>query len=176
MTIYYYRVAGFLFPVRLPADMDAEKLLPSFRPFRTSGCAGDEELLFDFAVVEPDDMPEPEARQLLEETDNDMGHLSLYATVGGYMVEVANNSHTHRITANADFSCVRACLQREDKNIGAALSSMLRIAYAQAILGVHPCGGGVQQRTCLPVFGGERHGEEHPCLTLDKAYTWNRTA
>ena len=135
MTIYYYRVAGFLFPVRLPADMDAEKLLPSFRPFRTSGCAGDEELLFDFAVVEPDDMPEPEIRQLLEETDNDMGHLSLYATVGGYMVEVANNSHTHRITANADFSCVRACLQREDKNIGAALSSMLRIAYAQAILG-----------------------------------------
>ena len=106
MTIYYYRVAGFLFPVRLPADMDAEKLLPSFRQFRTSGCAGDEELLFDFAVVEPDDMPEPEIRQLLEETDNDMGHLSLYATVGGYMVEVANNSHTHRITANADFSCV----------------------------------------------------------------------
>ena len=34
MTTYYYKVAGFLFSVCLPADMDAETLLPSFHPFR----------------------------------------------------------------------------------------------------------------------------------------------
>lgn len=135
MKTYYYKVGGFLFSVCLPADMDAETLLPSFRSFRMTEHVENEERLFDFSVLATDELPASETRELLEETDNDMGHLNLYAIAEGYMVEVVNDSYTHRIRSNADFSSVKAYLQREDIHTGAALSSLLRIAYAQAILG-----------------------------------------
>lgn len=135
MTTYYYKVAGFLFSVCLPADMDAETLLPSFRPFRIAGQEENERQLFCFAVLMPDEMPEEEQKRLLEETDNDMGHLNLFVTAGGYEVKLTGGSCTHRMVANADFSSLKACLQREDRYVGQALSSLLRIAFAQSILG-----------------------------------------
>lgn len=135
MTTLYYRIAGFRLSVCLPADMDADTLLPSFCPFRVSEATGNEERLFDFTVGAQGEMPACETRVLLEETENDMGHLSLYATADGYLVEVANGCCIHCMAANSDFSILKACLQREDQNAGRALSSLLRIAYAQAILG-----------------------------------------
>lgn len=134
MTTYYYRVADFLFSVCLPADMDVEKLLPSFHPFRAAGQEEGNRLLFDFTVLTGDRMPEEEPEELLEETDNDMGHLILYAIAEGYLVKIVNGCHTHLMVANRDFSSVKACLKREDINAGNALSSLLRIAYSQAIL------------------------------------------
>ena len=48
MKTYYYQVAGFLLSVGLPADKDAEALLPSFRPFSVAGPEAGEAPLFDF--------------------------------------------------------------------------------------------------------------------------------
>ncbi len=133
MRTYYYRVADFPFSLNLDGRMDVETLLPSFRPFRTMGDA-DDTLLFDFTVVPPDGFSDTGKKDLLEETCNDMGYLKLYAMSGGYMVEVINGCYTHRMVAASDFSSVEAVLMHEDGNLGHALSSLLRIVYAQAIL------------------------------------------
>lgn len=134
MKTYYYQVAGFLLSVGLPADKDAEALLPSFRPFSVAGPEAGEAPLFDFVTVGQEMMPAYGEMELMEKTDNDMGRLSLYATADGYLMELANGGHTHLMAAMRDFTSVRACLQWNDRNAGGALSSLLRIAYAQAIL------------------------------------------
>ena len=135
MKTYYYQVAGFLLSVGLPADKDAEALLPSFLPFRVAGPEAGDAPLFHFVAVGQEMMPAYGERELMEKTDNDMGHLSLYATADGYLVELANGGHTHLMVATRDFTSVRACLQWSDRLVGNALSSLLRIAFAQAILG-----------------------------------------
>ena len=134
MKTYYYQVAGFLLSVGLPAGKDAEALLPSFRPFSVAGPEAGEAPLFDFVTVGQEMMPAYGERELMEKTDNDMGRLSLYATADGYVVELANGGHTHLMAATRDFTSVRACLQWNDRLAGGALSSLLRIAFAQAIL------------------------------------------
>ena len=134
MKTYYYQVAGFLLSVGLPAGKDAEALLPSFRPFSVAGPEAGEAPLFDFVTVGQEMMPAYGERGLMEKTDNDMGHLSLYATAGGYVVELTNGGHTHLMAATRDFPSVRACLQWNDRLAAGALSSLLRIAFAQAIL------------------------------------------
>lgn len=130
-TTCYYRVADFTFSVTMAGEADVDALLPSFRPFK-AGENGSR--LFDFTVVPAGEVPTAGEGDLLEVTDNDMGHLKLYAAAGGYVVEVANGSHTHRMAATADFSRVKACILPQDRRAGNALSSMLRIAFAQAIL------------------------------------------
>lgn len=133
MKTYHYRIAGFPIAVSLPADKHAKVLLPSFRPFETTAHTQDG-LLFDFTVSPAEKMPACDGMTLLEKTDNDMGHLNLYAAADGYLIEVVNGRFTHRMAATKDFSSVTASLQWEHSNAGNALSSLLRIAYAQAIL------------------------------------------
>ena len=132
-TTYYFRIADFLLSVQLPEASDIEKLLPSFQPFRETENT-DGQILFNFSAL-PDGISQEEGPDtLLEETDNDMGHLSLYASSAGYRVDVSNNGYTHRLQASPDFSSVRASVLWSDKYVGNILSSMIRIAYAQAIL------------------------------------------
>ena len=132
-TTYHFRIADFLFSVQLPEASDIEKLLPSFRPFRETENT-DGQILFNFSAL-PDGISQEESPdKLLEETDNDMGHLSLYASSTGYRVDVSNNGYTHRLQASPDFSSVKAFVLWSDKHAGDVLSSMIRIAYAQAIL------------------------------------------
>lgn len=132
-TTYHFRIADFLLSVQLPEASDIEKLLPSFRPFRETENT-DGQILFNFSAL-PDGISQEESSdKLLEETDNDMGHLSLYASSTGYRVDVSNNGYTHRLQASPDFSSVRASVLWSDKYVGNILSSMIRIAYAQAIL------------------------------------------
>ena len=132
-TTYYFRIADFLLSVQLPEASDIEKLLPSFRPFRETENT-DGQILFNFSALSDGISQEESSDKLLEETDNDMGHLSLYASSAGYRVDVSNNGYTHRLQASPDFSSVRASVLWSDKYVGNILSSMIRIAYAQAIL------------------------------------------
>lgn len=130
---YYFRVAGFPFSVSLPVACDMEELLPSFLPFYETGI-GAEKPLFRFFVVSLSQLPCSDVKELIDETDNDMGHLVLYALPDGYYIEIINNGHLHRMFAKSDFSSVEAHIQWDDVNAGNALSSLIRVAYAQAIL------------------------------------------
>ncbi len=133
LTDYNFRVADFLFTLRLPDGMNAESLLPSFRPFRVADAA-DGQRLFTFTALPPCDMPCDLPTRLIEETDNDMGHLRLFAIPDGYLVQIDHRGYAHRMIADADFSSIRAYLCPDDKNAGHALSSLVRIAFAQSIL------------------------------------------
>ena len=132
-TTYYFRVADFRFSVCLPASCEVDRLLPSFHDFRETGHTM-EKTLFRFTAVSSGQLPAPGSGQLIEQTDNDMGHLVLYALRDGYYIEITSNGRLHRMAATADFSVIDADLQWDDPQAGSALSSLIRTAYAQAIL------------------------------------------
>lgn len=132
-TTYYFRVADFRFSVCLPADCDVRQLLPSFRDF-TATADDSDGLLFALDATGAGKTAQADNAQLIEQTDNDMGHLALYALPDGYGIDITSNGHLHRMTATADFADIQADIDRDDPKAGAALSSIIRTAYAQAIL------------------------------------------
>lgn len=132
-TTYYFRVADFRFSVCLPASCEVDRLLPSFHDFRETDHTM-EKTLFRFTAVSSGQLPAPGSGQLIEQTDNDMGHLVLYALRDGYYIEITSNGRLHRMAATADFSVIEADLQWDDPQAGSALSSLIRTTYAQAIL------------------------------------------
>lgn len=139
---YYYKVAGFTFVTSLPEDKDIHCLLPSFVPFcqdTTNGQCDGEEMLFCLTVSDMP-VPMPEDARILEEAENDMGHVRLSEVENGYMVELNNREDTpvHVLRANRTFTAVRACLHWNDPYAGDALCALLRITYSLAIL---PHGG-----------------------------------
>lgn len=135
---YFFKVAGLLFSVTLPGGWDVETLLPSFRPFRCGAYSGEERIFRLIVITQPfvDDVTPTE---LLGESYNDMGHVRLLRDIGGYRVEIADgsvdNSVAHVMVADFNFDCAVACLRPEAPSVGAVLSSMIRILYAQAVLG-----------------------------------------
>lgn len=132
-STYYFCVADFYISVCLPNTYNIEKLLPSFRPFAVSGCNGEKPLL-KLSVVSSDHMPHADDGELIEESDNDMGHLILYRLADGYYIEIFDKGSRHSMYATSDFSLVAVCVQWENPNAGNALASLIRVAYAQAIL------------------------------------------
>lgn len=133
---YFFKVAGFLFSVVLPRGWNVEELLPSFRPFRCAGCTGSR-LLFRLLVTTQPLASDAEPAELLNESCNDLGHVCLLRHLGGYRVEVdyGNADWVHVMTTEFCFDNGTAFLHSEDPFVGTVLSSMLRILFAQAVLG-----------------------------------------
>lgn len=128
----HYKVADFSFAVKLIEERDLDVLLPSFSAFR-SGTLGEGTMLFE--LVEHASLPAREADVLLDEDSNDMGHTLLYRTASGYRIELDyDGGKPHVVETDADFADVRAFIRWEDRFAKTALSSMLRIVFAQAIL------------------------------------------
>ena len=130
-----YRVADFLFTVVLPECREGDVLLPSFRTFRQGGTGGGEKL-FSFEALPAEEMPSGGKGPLLDESENDMGLVRLYASDHGYRVEVTpvSGSVVHVMDAPKDFSSAKAYLQWTDRYVGQVLSSLLRIVFSQAVL------------------------------------------
>lgn len=128
-----YKVADFAFSVALAGDRDPDRYLKSFAPFKAEGCPKEEEL-FEFA--EDGSLPEESDMTFLEEDRNDMGHTRLYRVPTGYRVELRYQEAglPHIVEADAAFGHVRALLRWDDRYAATALTSMLRIVFAQAVL------------------------------------------
>ena len=128
-----YKVADFAFSVALAGDRDPDRYLKSFAPFKAEGCPKEEEL-FEFA--EDGSLPEESDMTFLEEDRNDMGHTRLYRVPTGYRVELRYQEAglPHIVEADAAFGHVRALLRWDDRYVATALTSMLRIVFAQAVL------------------------------------------
>lgn len=135
MKVQLYRVGGLLFELRLPDDVEIERLLPSFWGFEATEVVGEEPAFCLQTQEQALAFPDGEV-EVLEESDNDMGHVRLSRLAGYYLVEVCQRMGgvTHRLLATADFRKVQACLHWEDTDAGAVLSSMVRIVYSQAVL------------------------------------------
>lgn len=134
LTEYYFRVAGFLFEVSLPAEQDIERLLPSFRPFRVE--AGKEnDVLFRFAVV-TGELDSSHVVRVLEEEVNDLGHTRLLQTEQGFTVQLnyTDGCPMHTLQADARFTEVKASVRWDDPYVALALCSLIRVAYSQAVV------------------------------------------
>lgn len=138
MTVkeHYFCIAGFWLVLHLPEGWDTNALLPSFQTFRRAREEGCKRLID--CVVEPlssMQQIEPEGT-IIEETANDAGYIRLYANTDGYDVtlSVYPDSIRHYMQANKEFSSIRIFLYQEEKDAGRILSSLLRVAYSQAIL------------------------------------------
>lgn len=128
-----YHVARYTFTVDAPRTVDVDALLPSFRPFRCTEAEGGK--LFRFTLSES---PLPQAAEavLWETSVNDMGYTRLLKTGAGYRVELQTIAHgvTHCMDADPAFATLTAFIRMDDPYRGEALSSLLRIAYSQAVL------------------------------------------
>ena len=128
---YHFSVAGFTFAVELPHECNIDTLLPSFAPFRCPPTS-DEQLF----VLTLDDTPFADDGELWDETTNDLGLTRLYKTAEGYRValQYTPQGPVHTMIADERFTMARVNLSSHDKYAGQALSSLLRLAFAQAIV------------------------------------------
>lgn len=131
-----YKVAGLKFRLVIPEGRDARDLLPSFSDFGTND-EGSPVFSFDASGVIPDGL---EGRKM-DESDSDLGHLVLSVLgsgedLRGYLVELqgTEGGPVHRMHADPTFSGIVAELDWESPDAGRTLSSMLRIAFSQAVL------------------------------------------
>lgn len=147
---YVYCVAGWRFAVDLPAA-DAGRWLPSFAPFLVEGAEA-EGCLFRLVVREAA-LTGGEAGEVLEESRNDLGHVVVRRMRGGYRVELRHegDSAVQVMLADDSFTHIRVSLR--GRAAGAALCSMLRIAFSQAVL---LCGG-VSLHAAAVVYGGRAY-------------------
>ncbi|MCM1515803.1 MAG: phosphoenolpyruvate carboxykinase [Paraprevotella sp.] len=146
---YFFSVAGLLFSVTLPCGWDAVTLLPSFRPF-LCGSRPEGKQIFRLAAVTLPFSNDGKRHEPLDESSNDMGHVRLLRSTGGYRIEMDYGNTVHTMTVDSRFSRATAFLLPSDPSLGMVLSSMLRILYAQAVL-VH---GGISiHASCVCLEG-----------------------
>ena len=128
-----YTVADFIFEVSLNGDRDPDMYLRSFAPFKSIECPEGRKL---FELLEDETLPVSSDAEFLEEDRNDMGHTRLYRTSEGYRVELryADDARPHIVETDKDFAHARALIRWDDRYVATALTSMLRIIFAQAIL------------------------------------------
>ena len=154
--IYSYKVAELTFMVAAPECYDIEELLPSFAAFRVADVAstlrqarrpdevaldGEPEMLFRF-TLQYEAIEVPAGAVMVEEDDNDMGHTRLGKTLdGSYYLELgyhdrglSGKSDDGIFIATPDFSRISASIATESPDCGSILTSMLRIAFAQAVI------------------------------------------
>ena len=135
MTESQYCVAGFFFSLSLPDGQDADRLLPSFRPFLCEK-KPQEESIFQLTVLSEAGPEIETASTLLDRTLNDIGYTSLYAFSGGYQVSISPwpEGPQHILQTDREFTQATATILWTDPYAGHVLSSMLRIVFSQAIL------------------------------------------
>ena len=136
MNEYLFKVADCYFAVRLPDKMNIARLLPSFHPFWVKE-ERPSELLFQLDILETL-IPSVEGRaELLEESSNDLGHVRVLDAEEDLQIEVSYDEarqKIHILKVNRDFSKGVASVLYEDTTASVALSSMLRMLFAQTII------------------------------------------
>lgn len=131
-----YSIAEFKVSVSLPDEWDADTLLPSFRAFHGKNEGKQETLLKCTVYASAERSVAMPSGELIENTLSDMGYVSLYKEAEGYCVTLSaeQGGTLHVMQVDRCFSVVSVFLHEDDKRAGHALSSLLRIAYSQAVL------------------------------------------
>lgn len=136
MKEYLFQIAGFVFNVHVSETIQLPSLLTSFGAFRIHDADPGEEILFHLAVADKKDFVPKVNLQLLEESINDLGHIALFTDRQGYWIKIFYNQHdvVHWMRTDRQFAQVQVWIDRDDRYVGMVLSSMIRIAFSQAIL------------------------------------------
>lgn len=130
-----YKVADFIIEIIIPEHLEYDALLPSFIPFKYIG-EEQEEKLFCFDATQDSLTGELEEKKLLDESANESGIVKVWALKEGFLVESKHESTTeaHTMVADKEFRMIKATILWTDKHAVQILSSMIRIAFSQAIL------------------------------------------
>lgn len=132
----YYKVADFGFKVEIPKGWNIDELLPSFKDFVWDG-QGDAPCLFILKVNE-DSFPSPQTPlEPVSTSDNDVGRVALFRDATHYWAKMAyglDMCFVHRWRSDVCFTMIEAKLCEDDPLLGLALTSILRVAFSQAIL------------------------------------------
>lgn len=134
MTTHIYHIAELYFTLTIPSYLDVDGLLPNMRGFRVEKIEG--EPIFqvqeaEIMAVKSDVLSNP-----LEESVNDMGCVKVAECGDEFLVSVSyyNSEFIHYMLLSKDFSNVRLQMQWQDRAVGHSLNSLLRIAFAQAVI------------------------------------------
>lgn len=136
MQELYFKVADLPFKVTVPENWDFAQLLPAFDAFYTQAYS-EEELLFSADFNNGALSEEEEEKTVVVSSDNDMGHLELQRTVSHYWGELYfEPSKQHRWVSDKEFRFIQARVNESDAWFSQAVTSILRLAFSQSILGV----------------------------------------
>ena len=133
MKTYRFVVADMPFDCILPEGMEVQQVLPSFLPFLNEGTS--EVPGFVLETVESIEPMEGEA--LLQEFQNDMGHVRLFGNGEAFRVELDYGNPErdgHHVWMNKEASLAKASINWHSPEVRVALTSMLRIVFSQRIL------------------------------------------
>lgn len=134
MKTHRFCVADFTFSVTVPEKLDIESLLPSFKRFRADD-KGEAEDIFTLETV-TEEIPCEDGAQFVGDSVNDIGYTRLLKIPSGYRVELrfTENGVTHVMTSGEKHRKSKAFIDWRDPYAGQVLSSLLRIAYSQAVV------------------------------------------
>lgn len=133
---HQFSIAEFKVSVSLPAQWNVDALLPSFRSFYCKDEEKEKALLKCMVCTSAERKAAMPSGEFVENTLSDMGYVSLYKEAEGYCVTLSaeQGGALHVMQTDRNFSTVRVYLHEGDKRAGHALSSLIRIAYSQAVL------------------------------------------
>lgn len=140
MCEYWFNIAGFIFSIVIPEDIDIEELLPSFREFKHD-YSETTIPIFTFHVNCGDVKEFIDERYTLEdESVNDMGRVKLYVSDDKYGIKISykDDDMDHIAFADRCFRRICAYVNMADRYVGEVVSSLLRMVFSQAII---PYGG-----------------------------------
>lgn len=136
MKEYIYEVAGCCFSVLLPAEWDVERLLPSFRVFEVREVQSSE-FLFRLEIMDVPRFSLEETAEVIEESVNDMGYVRVLDAGKNLQIEISyDESHkrNHFLVVNRNFTEGKAFILYNENSAGIALTSMLRMLFAQTLI------------------------------------------
>lgn len=130
-----YNIADFIIEVIIPEHSKHDILLPSFTHFKDAQ-NNQTELLFNFNATYGSLLFDKENKKLLEESINEAGIIKVWDIKEGYLIEAMHESATkaHSMIADKSFNDIKAAIIWDDPYAGQILSSLIRIAFSQAIL------------------------------------------
>lgn len=136
INTYYFKVADLFLELTLPVFVDVASLLPSFAPFR---CLDYEEKAGELCMrIYVSDVFKEHCSEsvFINDAVNDMGHVCLYEIPEGYKIEIKarHDSFLHYMISDRRFTNLVAAVNWNDKYVGQVISSLIRMAFSQAVL------------------------------------------
>lgn len=133
--IFKFSVADFLFGLLLPEDYDIKKELAPLLPFYIEESTNTD-FLFIIDCEDREKAPRESEQKLLEESENDMGHICLMSDDNHFSVSFCQTpgGKEHLLCCDKMYTHIRAYLHWEDPYASRVLLSMVRVIFSQVIL------------------------------------------
>lgn len=134
-TSIKYSVAGFVFGLTFPSDVDISSVLPSFSGFvYYSDNSFISDRLFHLTVLKSLPVRKKDLEEL-ETSVDDMGEVCLSRCNGGYHFRLDyDEDNSGEMLVDSEFRKAAAVIDFSGNKAGCILSSFLRILYSQSIL------------------------------------------